>query len=136
MNKINKNNPIATFIFEEPIVYVNFTGNEFTDESFKEYATQSKKVFDWKRYGMIYNISKVEFVEEKYRTLQAYEIEENKKQIEEKAVGLAIIARSFFKRTFAKTVFLFLNYPSKVKICKDEEEAIEWINELLTKEKI
>ncbi len=131
-----ENQSLANFEFEKPLIYVNFTGNEFTDENFEEYTLQSQKAFEWERYGMIYDVSKVEYVQAKYRILQGKDVKENKEKIENKAIGLALIAPSFLQRTLIQAVFLIISYPSKVKICKDKEEAMEWINELLEKEQI
>ncbi|WP_338766475.1 STAS/SEC14 domain-containing protein [Bernardetia sp. ABR2-2B] len=125
--------PIATFQFEKPFVYVSFTGNDFDDENFEEYKKSSHKAFEWERYGMIYDISKVEYVQTKYRTLQAEDIKKHKEQIENKAIGLAVIAPSFFQRTFAKTIFLIISYPSKVEVFESEEKAMKWMNKLLEK---
>lgn len=129
-----ENKPLAIFEFEKPLIYVNFTGNEFTDKNFEHYTLQSHKAFDWERYAMIYDVSKVQYIESKYRILQGNDIKANKEKIENQAIGLAVIAPSFLQRTFIQAVFLIISYPSKIKICKDKEEAMEWIHELLENE--
>jgi hypothetical protein len=130
-----QNNKIATFEFEKPFVFVTFTGNDFDDESFEQYRLKSHKGFEWKKYAMVYDISQIEYVQSKYRDLQAKDIKDNQEKIKNKAIGLAIVAPSFIQRTFVKTIFLILSYPSKVKIFENKEEAIEWINGLLEREK-
>lgn len=129
-----KDKSIAIFEFEKPFVFVTFTGNDFNDKNFEEYTLQSHKAFEWNRYAMIYDISKVEYVQSKYRDLQAKDIQKNKEKIENKAIGLAVIAPSFLQRTLAKAVFLIISYPSKIKVFENKEEAMSWINELLEEE--
>lgn len=131
-----ENQSLATFEFEKPLVYVTFTGNEFNDKNFEKYTLQSHKAFEWDRYGMIYDVSKVEYVQAKYRILQGKDVKENKDKIENQAIGLALIAPSFLQRTLIQAVFLIISYPSKVQIFKDKKEAMKWINELLEEEEI
>lgn len=127
---------LAHFEFEKPIIYVTFIGNDATDESFEEYTLQSHKAFEWERYVLVYDISKMQYLAAKYRILQGKDLENQKEKIENQAIGLAIIAPSFLQRTMIQAIFLIKPYPSKVKVCKDKKEAMEWINELLKEEQI
>lgn len=130
-----ENQPLAYFEFEQPIIYVTFTGNNATDKNFEEYTIQSHKAFEWERYALVYDISKMRYLAAKYRIMQGKDLENTKEKIAKQSIGLALIAPSFLQRTIVQAVFLIKPYPSKVKVCKDKEEAMEWINELLEKEK-
>lgn len=127
--------PLAIFEFDEPIIYVTFTENSATDESFEEYVQQSHKAFEWERYALVYDISKMQYLAAKYRIIQGKDLENTTEKIAKQSIGLALIAPSFLQRTLIQAIFLIKPYPSKVKIFKDKEEAMSWINELLEEEK-
>ncbi|WP_338812992.1 hypothetical protein V9L05_16820 [Bernardetia sp. Wsw4-3y2] len=131
-----ENQSLAIFEFEKPIIYVTFTENTATDENFEEYTLQSHKAFEWERYALIYDISKMQYLAAKYRIMQGKDLENTKDKIAKQSIGLALIAPSFLQRTIVQAIFLVKPYPSKVKVCKTKEEATEWINELLENENI
>ncbi len=129
-----ENNSLATFKFEKPIIYVTFIGNEATDESFEEYTQLSNKAYEWKRYGMIYDVSKMKYLPAKYRIIQGNDIQKKENEIRQQSIGLAIIAPSFVQRIITEAVFAINAYPSKLKVFKTKEKAIQWMNELLEAE--
>jgi hypothetical protein len=128
------NQSLAIFEFEKPLIYVNFTGNPATDQNVEEYIQLSHKAFEWERYGLIYDVSKMNYLPAKYRIMQGNDLERIKKEVKNQAIGLAIIAPSFLQRTLVQAIFFIKSYPSELKVCRTKEEAMNWMNKLLDKE--
>jgi hypothetical protein len=107
-----------------------------TDENFEEYLQLSRSCYEKDRFALIYDISKMRYLPSKYRIIQGNDLEASKYLIEEKSMGLAIIAPTIIQQLIVKGILLIKPYPSKLKVCSTMEEAMKWINDLLENENI
>ena len=117
-----------------PLVYITLTDAEVTDQNFQDYVEEVGKIYERGRYAIILDTTKTKYVASKYRIIQANALKARKKNVEKYSMGMAIIAPSVFQRMLLEGIFMIKPYPSEVKVCKNEQEAKEWINELLKKE--
>ena len=133
-----ENQPYAIFDYSElPLVKIEFTGENATDQNFDAYLKQTAAIpSKTERYISIMDTSKTSYLAAKYRILQGKYLEENKERIAEKAIAAIFIAPSFLHRTVLKAIFLVKSYPSPVFIMGSKEEAREKAQELLKQEKL
>lgn len=126
----------ATFDYSElPILKIEFTGENATDENFDEYLKESAVISSkTERYISILDTTKAKYLSAKYRILQGKYLEKNKERIEKQAIAIIFIAPSFLQRTVLKGIFLVKSYPSPVFIVSNKEEGMKKVNQLLDKE--
>ncbi len=128
-------NEYAIFDYSKfPLVYIKLTNAEITDQNFKEYIDEVGEIYKRGMYIIVLDTTDTKYVASKYRSMQGNALKLNKKTIAEFSMGMAIIAPSIFQRMLLEGIFMIKPYPSEVKVCKNEQEANEWINELLKKE--
>ncbi len=133
-----ENTPYATFDYSElPIIKIEFTGEDATDENFEHYLKEMVEIpSKTKYYILIMDTSKSSYLSVKHRILQGQYLEENKEHIAQKAIATLFITPSFLHRTILKALFVIKSYPSPVFIIGNQEEASQKIEELLKDEKI
>lgn len=130
-------NPYAIFDYSNfPLVHIKLTNVEITDQNFSAYVEEVGKIYKKGRYAIILDTTDTQYVSAKHRILQGNSLKINKNNVAQFSIGMAIIAPSVLQRMLLQAVFMIKPYPSEVKVCKNEEEATEWINELLEKENI
>ncbi|WP_375560522.1 hypothetical protein ACE193_22970 [Bernardetia sp. OM2101] len=128
-------NPYAIFDYSNfPLVHIKLTNAEITDQNFQNYVDEVGKIYERGRYAIILDATDTQYVASKYRVIQGNSLKANKKTVEKYSIGMAIIAPSILQRMLLEGVFMIKPYPSEVKVCKNPEEAKNWINELLEKE--
>ncbi len=127
--------PYAVFDYSEfPIVHIKLTDVEITDQNFQNYVNEVGQIYKKGRYAIILDTTKTKYVASKYRVIQGNALKLNKKIVEDYSIGMAVIAPSVLQRMLLEGIFMIKPYPSEVKVCKTEEEAKEWIGEIMEKE--
>ncbi|WP_291727651.1 hypothetical protein [Bernardetia sp.] len=130
--------PFGIYDYSEfpPLIQIEFTGVNATDENFVAYLEEMAKLSEQpKRYISIVDTSKATYLSAKYRIMQGKYLEERKEKIAEKAIAAIFVAPSFLQRTVLKAIFIVKSYPSPVFIVASKEEAQEKVKELLEKER-
>lgn len=134
---ISISQPYAIFDYSEfPLVRVKLTDVEITDQNFQEYVNEIGKIYEKGRYALLIDTTDTQYVAAKYRVMQGNALKANKDNVAKFSMGMAIIAPSVLQRMLLEAVFIIKPYPSKIKVCKNQDEAIHWINDLLEKETI
>ena len=117
---------------QSPVINVVFTGNEATDENFSRYLDELKQIYiQEKKIAIIFDASKAVIPGIKYQKLQAKWLKDNKELMVSYCVGTAYIIPGLIIRNVLKAIFTFQKQPVDYNVCKNEAEAIEWVNKKL-----
>ncbi len=129
--------PYGIFDYSElPIVKIEITGENATDENFSTYLKEMASVPNKaERYITILDGRKASYLAAKYRIMQGKYIENNKERTEKQSIAAIFIAPSFLQKTILKAIFLVKPYPSPVFIVNNNEEALIKTTQLLEEEK-
>jgi hypothetical protein len=130
-------NPYATFDYENlPLVKVTLTRNKATDENFNSYLEEAHSIYKKGKYAMLFEPNGTLYLEGKFRIRQGKKIKEEYDLIKNTVIGLAIIVPLTMQRVVLNGIFLLSPYPSPYKFCKNEEEALHFLNQLIETENI
>ena len=117
---------------QSPVINVVFTGNEATDENFSQYLDELKQIYiQEKEIAIIFDASKAVIPGIKYQKLQAKWLKDNKELMMSYCAGTAYIIPGLIIRNVLKAIFTFQKQPVDYNVCKNEAEAIEWVNKKL-----
>ena len=117
---------------QSPVINVVFTGNEATDENFSRYLDELKQIYiQEKKIAIIFDASKAVIPGIKYQKLQAKWLKDNKDLMVSYCAGTAYIIPGLIIRNVLKAIFTFQKQPVDHNVCKNEAEAIEWVNKKL-----
>ena len=117
---------------QSPVINVVFTGNEATDENFSRYLDELKQIYiQEKKIAIIFDASKAVIPGIKYQKLQAKWLKDNKELMVSYCAGTAYIIPGLIIRNVLKAIFTFQKQPVDYNVCKNEAEAIEWVNKKL-----
>ena len=117
---------------QSPVINVVFTGNEATDENFSRYLDELKQIYiQEKEIAIIFDASKAVIPGIKYQKLQAKWLKDNKELMMSYCAGTAYIIPGLIIRNVLKAIFTFQKQPVDYNVCKNEAEAIEWVNKKL-----
>ena len=115
-----------------PLIHVIFTGNDATDENFTLYLDELKAIYNKQnKIAIIFDASKAIIPGINYQKLQAKWLKDNEELMVNYCLGTAYVIPSLIIRNVLKAIFTFQKQPVDYSVCKNEKEAIEWVNKKL-----
>jgi hypothetical protein len=115
-----------------PVVSVIFTGTQANDENFMQYLFELEQIYkQQKKLAIIFDASKAVIPGVSYQKMQAKWLKDNKKLMTNYCAGTAYVIPSLLIRNVLKAIFTFQKQPVDYTICKNETEAIDWVNKKL-----
>jgi len=120
-----------------PIISVTFTGEKSTDENFQQYLDDLENCYDdRKTLAIIFDASKAVIPNLSLQRKQALWISQHWKLIQTYCKGTAYVIPNMAIRAVLKMIFSFQNQPVPYKIFSNNEEAEDWIEDLISKAKV
>ena len=112
-----------------PIVKIVFTGNQATNENFPLYLDEIKEIYNLKeKVVLIFDATNAIIPGISYQIMQANWLKENKDLMVNYCLGTVYIIQSIIIRNILKAIFTIQKQPVDYIVCKNLEEANDWIN--------
>lgn len=120
-----------------PLVRVTFTGAKSTDENFQTYLNENKDCYRHQRsIGILFDASNASIPSLKHQQMQAAWLKENRNLMVDFCVGTAYVIPNAAIRAILKMIFSFQKQPVLYRIFEYTQEAEQWLQSILPKEKI
>ncbi len=115
-----------------PIVVVEFTGNQATDDNFIQYLDELKELYAKKEtLAIIFDATNAVFPGLKYQKMQGDWLKENEQMMKDYCVGTAYVITNTIIRGVLKTIFKFQKQPVPYHISGSLDEATDWVSKQL-----
>ena len=120
-----------------PIINVIFTGNDATNENFTKYLNELKNIYlKEQKIALIFDATKAIIPGITYQKMQAKWLKDNKELMIKYCLGTAYIIPNLVIRNVLKAIFTIQKQPVDYSICKNETDAIDWVNNKLKQNKL
>ncbi|HET8861392.1 STAS/SEC14 domain-containing protein [Marivirga sp.] len=119
-----------------PFITVTFTGEKSTDENFQKYLEDLENCYEKREtITLIFNATNAVIPKLSLQKKQALWISQHWKMIQTYCKGTAYVIPNMAIRAVLKTIFSFQNQPTPYKIYSTTEEAENWTQEIINKDK-
>jgi hypothetical protein len=114
---------------KSPIIEVVFTGEQANDDNFPFYMQEVKAVYEQQqKVVIIFDASNAVMPALKYQKMQGDWIKENEQLMKDYCLGTAYIIPNLIIRNVLKAIFTFQKQPVDYFVCKNNDDANNWVN--------